>query len=392
MRRWGIWLVIVAALWGGVFSAVALRHYVRLSSVGLAVSSFCNINEQFNCDIVALSSYAAVRDIPVAGVGLLFFALQLLFGGWALMQREAARGPAAFGLVLAWGGLAPVFYLGYVMVAILATYCLSCFAMDLGVVGIIVGWLVSGIAQVRVLRERQVALAPLVTTIIMGAVGGLFLANLGLATEGAKTPPAELIQRVLAMHYQQPAQQVDFAAGKHPTWGSATPRVQILEFSDFQCPFCREAALRVKPYVAEFRDQVQVVFFHYPLDQSCNTDLQRNMHPIACLAARAGVCAQREGKFWAFHDHVFRHQPQITPDFLLQTAAQLGLDAARFQACLDDPATEAQVQEDLNVGRALHVAGTPAIFLNGRPVAQGWQHKDILRALVKAELARHEHH
>lgn len=388
MRRWGMWVVVGAALWGGVFSAIALRHYVQINSVGLSAPSFCNINEQFNCDVVAVSSYATVLGVPVAGIGLLFFALQLLFGGWALLQREAARGPAAVGLLLALLGLLPTVYLLYLMFAVLETYCVSCFAMDLGVVLIATGWAVSRIAGVSALRHRQTVLPPLVATLVFGAVGALFLVNLGLATFGVKTPPAELVQRAMQMHYAQPAQQIDFPVSTHPTWGSATPLVQILEFSDFQCPFCKEAAFRVKPMLAEFRQQVQVVFLHYPLDQSCNADLQHPMHQSACLAARAAVCAQRDGKFWEFHDHLFRNQNRLNQEFLEQTAVALGMDTARLRTCMIDPATEARIQEDLALGRALHVAGTPAIFLNGRLLSQGWQQKDVLRAFIKEELTR----
>ncbi len=389
MRRWGLWLVIIAALVGGIFSAIALRHYVSINGANLSAPSFCNINEQFNCDMVTASSYAAVADLPVSGVSLLFFAVQLLFGFWALKQRDA-RGPAAVGLGFAILALLPALYLGYVMAAILHTYCISCLMIDLSVLLVLAGWWGSG-AGLSALRQRHAIMAPIVVTLIIGAVGILFLVNLGAATSGNQRPSAQLMQRALAAHFQQPEQKVDFKLNGRPVWGADKPVLQILEFSDFQCPFCREAAFRVKPYLAEFRNQVQLVFLNYPLDQACNTDIQRPMHAFACQSARAALCAHDQGKFWAFHDAVFRDQQKITPDFLQQTAKNLGLDMGRFEICLKDPTVDARIQEDLAMGHALRISGTPAVFVNGRQLHNGWQNKEFLRAVINHELEQRSH-
>ncbi|MBI2342764.1 MAG: thioredoxin domain-containing protein [Deltaproteobacteria bacterium] len=390
MRRWGIYLVILAALGGGVLSAIALHQYVAISSVGLTTPSFCNISETFNCDIVTASSYATMFGVPTAGLALLFFAIQLLFGIWAALQRESGRGHATVGFLLGLGALIPSAWLVYVMAAILRTYCLSCLGVDLAILGIVLGWLGSRGVLIRQLTFRHIVMGPLVTILVIGAVGLLFLVNIGMATEGeGRRPSAAMIAEALQAFEQQPAQQIDIDASQHARWGAADAKVHILEISDFQCPFCKEAAFRIKPYLAEFRNDVQVTFLHYPLDSSCNPELQRSLHPMACLAARAAVCAEVAGRFWAYHDAIFHHQPQLSRTWLIEEAKRLGLDPERFGQCLDDPATDALVRRDIAIGRALQVAGTPSVYLNGRKLS-GWQSKDFLRAAVRAEIAKQQ--
>jgi protein-disulfide isomerase len=145
-------------------------------------------------------------------------------------------------------------------------------------------------------------------------------------------------------------------AANGPAKGPANAPITIVEFSDFQCPFCS----RVNPTLAQVRekygDKVRIVFRQYPLP----------FHQQAQKAAEASLCANEQGKFWEMHDAMFANQSALQVEQLKAQATQLGLNADQFNSCLDSGKHAAAVQADMKDGSAAGVNGTPAMFINGR--------------------------
>jgi protein-disulfide isomerase len=145
-------------------------------------------------------------------------------------------------------------------------------------------------------------------------------------------------------------------AATGPAKGPANAPITIVEFSDFQCPFCS----RVNPTLAQVRekygDKVRIVFRQYPLP----------FHQQAAKAAEASLCANEQGKFWEMHDALFANQSALQVEQLKEQATKLGLNAEQFNTCLDSSKHAATVQTDLKEGQAAGVNGTPAMFINGR--------------------------
>lgn len=141
-----------------------------------------------------------------------------------------------------------------------------------------------------------------------------------------------------------------------PTRGAPMAPVTIVEFSDFECPFCGRAHPLLTELMRELDGQVKVVFRHYPLSG----------HPRAMPAARAAVAAGQQGKFWEMTDLLFEHQRALEDDDLERYAQQLGLDMERFHTDLHSPETQAAVERDREEGRRLGIEGTPTFFINGR--------------------------
>jgi protein-disulfide isomerase len=139
-------------------------------------------------------------------------------------------------------------------------------------------------------------------------------------------------------------------------FGSPTAPVQIIEFSDFQCPYCGDAARTVKQLKEKFGDKVSIVFRHFPLE----------IHPAAPKASEAALCANDVGKFWEYHDKAFANQSALSPADLTKYATELGLDAAAFDACLSSGKHAADVKADMEYGTKLGIEGTPAFYVNGR--------------------------
>jgi protein-disulfide isomerase len=174
----------------------------------------------------------------------------------------------------------------------------------------------------------------------------------------------------------EPPRLIVAAAGR-PLRGKADAPVQIVEFSDFQCPYCLRAHPIVKQVLSEYGDRVSLVYRHYPLPN----------HPDARPAAEASACANEQGRFWDYHDRLFANQSRLADPDLKQHAAELGLDAQRFNDCFDRRKYEDQVDEDIDAGEAAGVSGTPAFYINGRPLS-GAQPFEAFKRIIDEELAR----
>ena len=141
-----------------------------------------------------------------------------------------------------------------------------------------------------------------------------------------------------------------------PFEGPDKAPLTVVEFSDFQCPYCAQAAPQVEALLKVFPTQLKIVFKQFPLDT----------HPQAAIAAAASVAAQRQGKFWPMHDALFASRDNLSRQNLLALAAANGLEMKQFQADLDSAAVQQAIARDMQDGNDAGVAGTPTIFLNGQ--------------------------
>ena len=144
-------------------------------------------------------------------------------------------------------------------------------------------------------------------------------------------------------------------AATGPAKGPADAKVTIVEFSDFQCPFCTRGRTTMDEVVKAYGNKVRLVFRDFPL----------SFHEHAAKAAEAGQCADEQGKFWAMHDWMFDHQDQLAADGLKKGAKEIGLDQAKFDLCLTSGRQAEKVAASLRDGQKAGVRGTPAFFVNG---------------------------
>jgi protein-disulfide isomerase len=178
---------------------------------------------------------------------------------------------------------------------------------------------------------------------------------------------------------QEPGQQVySFAVDDSPVRGAAEAPITLVVFSDFECPFCRQAGPIVDRLLEEFEGEVRLVFKHFPLA----------FHANARLAAAAAEGARQQGKFWEMHDLLFQHTGALERESLLEFAGRLGLDREKLEAALDSPQTFARIERDLAEGRRVGVNGTPTYYINGRQVLN---YKEMpLRRYIQRELVAHK--
>ena len=160
-----------------------------------------------------------------------------------------------------------------------------------------------------------------------------------------------------------------------PAKGPADAPVQIVEFSDFECPFCFQANSTIARVLETYGDRIRFVYRNYTLPN----------HPNARPAAEAAACAAEQEQFWAYHDQLFANQERLTEADLKQHAAALGLDTDTFNTCFDERRYRADVDADLAAAEAAGVTGTPAFFINGRLVS-GAQPFELFRRVIDEEL------
>jgi protein-disulfide isomerase len=179
----------------------------------------------------------------------------------------------------------------------------------------------------------------------------------------------------VAMRLEPPRVTVEIPAGA-PATGPATAKVTIVEFTDYQCPYCHRAQSVIDEVLQRYSGKVRFVHLDYPLEG----------HAEAVPAARAARCAGEQGKFWEYHRSLMARPGSLDPADLQGRAAMLELDGGRFSTCLASKKYDAAIQGELRQGMDLGVSGTPAYFVNGR-LLSGARPVEAFAELIDAELA-----
>ncbi len=167
-------------------------------------------------------------------------------------------------------------------------------------------------------------------------------------------------------------------AADGPALGPADARITIVEFSDFQCPYCKRASAVVKEVRERYPEDVRLVYKQFPLE---------TIHPQARGAAEASLCADEQDRFWDYHDKLFDNPRKLSEEDLLRYAGELELDLPRFEQCVADRAHKDVVDAHVELGRGLGVSGTPAFFVNGIMLS-GSRPVESFTELIDAELQR----
>jgi protein-disulfide isomerase len=171
---------------------------------------------------------------------------------------------------------------------------------------------------------------------------------------------------------------VDVDAGGAPSQGPASAKVVVIEFGDFECPYCGAEEPIIEQMLKDYAGRIRFVFEEFPLS---------SVHPYAELAAEAALAANAQGKFWPYHDKLYANQSALARSDLDTYASQLGLDLTRFDAALDQGTFKAAVAADVAEGTKAGVTGTPTFFINGTPVV-GAVPYSTLQGVIDKDLAK----
>jgi protein-disulfide isomerase/uncharacterized membrane protein len=390
------WTVLVAGLIGVGLALYASYQTMEIRWQGLVNPSACSVNSWINCDAAHASSSAFAFGLPVAWWGFLYYIWTICLTSWSFWRKDKG----SFGLLLGW--TSSLLALGFTLTKALAllqlkTLCLICLGMY--TVNAFLFWvfqrqlgfapkeMAQSIRKIFVSEADSLRLwRPSLLFSTLAAVifvGGLFLAK---HVEASYYDQEQLdVAAEVAEHFEREKINATIHPDA-PVWGNPNAAVTLVEFSDFQCPYCQKAAFHLRAMLWEFRDQVRLYFMNFPLDHKINRFCRGPIHKYAGLAARAAVCAQDRGKFWEFHDELFRRQQELDEEAVMSLCEEFGWSKEEFLASMNAADTYQRIRGEIERAGD-RVRSTPTLIINGRAV-EYWGHPEIVQEIVREEIRR----
>lgn len=414
------WLATFIAIGGLALAVLALIHDVGVQQKVLTGPSFCSIEGIFDCEKVAASRYSVLFGIPISAYAVLFYlclsALLLLHPARSTEQQRRLADLSALFATLSLGATIVLFAVSSLLIGSYCLYCSGLYvvsialaavclpaafgsgsaARSLGRAASAVLWFASfGLLMHREGWRRSIARVGM-TVVVAAALliyqSPILIVRHYYAPGSIDEVPAEAVGEIVGEWLKQPLQEIPLreeSSGQAFAVGPAGAPVTIVEFSDFECPFCKAASLVLKETIEPYRGSVRLFFKHFPLDQACNPLLKVPMHENACLAAEIASCAGESDPemFWVVHDAIFSEE-ELTGSALDSILAELPSETRQsINGCLAAGRARERLKEDIDLGLALQVRGTPAIYVNGRklPHSDKITLEAVLRYLLKPE-------
>lgn len=183
----------------------------------------------------------------------------------------------------------------------------------------------------------------------------IYVGRIGFLLKTGQITPAELFGQT-TVNKEDLIDRETMATTDDPSQGELDAPIVIVEFSDFQCPFCGQAYPVMKQLIENYGDKILYIYRDFPVVAT---------HPQAVLGALAGACAHEQGNFWGMHDLIFENQAELSEAAVKRYAVQLGLNGLQFSSCIDSKKYLSEVQDDLQSGFDAGVRATPTFFING---------------------------
>jgi protein-disulfide isomerase/uncharacterized membrane protein len=343
-------------------------------------ASICNISDAINCENVARSPYSVVLGLPVSAWGILAY---LTIGGLVLSGLARRRihdtWPCGILFWLFTGAVAASIALGIISATRIDSLCIYC----VGLYAVSLALFADGFALLRNAGVGPVAaLVADLRALLAKPAAGLAVALLAAALVAGP-------MLAMPVYWESPgwSELPRLPSGVdddgHHWIGAETPILSVVEFSDYECPYCRTAHRAARALAAEYPDEVRLIHRHLPLDQACNPIIRRPFHRRACEFARAAECAGDQAMFWQMNDALFAAQDTAAAADVDvgNLAVRVGLDRSAFNDCMVGGRVPASIRADLEAALEKRVEGTPTFFI-GTTIFTGNLPPDALRSGV----------
>jgi uncharacterized membrane protein/predicted DsbA family dithiol-disulfide isomerase len=407
-----LFLVLVLSIAGVVVSAYLVRDHLAVYSGGVAEGLLCGAagradlaGGRFDCGQVAAHESSWLLGWPVAVWGLGYFIVVTALAVLAIILRGPDRkAVCAWGAILCTLGFFFDLYLGFIMVMHIGSICLNCVATyAINLLLAILFWRLGRGLKVPLSLSR---LFPSVRALIRGddaayycgvtKSGVLALTALAVSVSWYRVH-GDLSQirewgeketdRFLAKLGTPPDVDMARFAGQ-PTVGPADARLSVVLAGDFQCNFCRSLANHVERLRKAAPDRIRLVFVNSPISSLCNSAIGDVGHVDACWLAEVGECAAAQGKFWDYHDLLYKNIPhaQVSKTNVERRFSEIGLDADRFRVCMESGVGKAAVTADIALCGELGLTATPSIVINGylkRGSFFPWMLDRVIRTMLR---------
>lgn len=385
---------------GFIVSAILLWQHYRITYLDFQGQSFCSINEWVNCDVVTSSPYSKIGLIPVSFLAVLFFTFIGFHLIRTVLKSKSSPGSLFLCFYLSFFGVLASLLMAYFSFVKVGALCILC--VSLYVIHFLLFIFFPKAIDQKITSLFSFKFPPrfwlhFVSWILFLGLGVFVFQTLAHEAWLKKIQRQKAQEQKRASENAQPitleeAVKSHFASsptplnvGDAPFEGNPKAPLQIVTFSDFQCPFCQVAALELKEMLKPYGDKVVFYYMNNPLDQSCNPYIHFAMHPFACMAAKAALCAQSKNKFWTMHDLLFENQKSLSANKIKELAKKSGLTSSEINQCLDSIELDKKIKDTIELGKTVGVSGTPTVFVNGRKLSI-WRHPQFLQAVLNQEL------
>lgn len=371
-----VWPLAVALLGlaGAVVSTLSTLDHIGYRFSGGDSNGFCAAIVESGCASAHASDTAEVFGIPISMPGTAFYGAMALAGlGMAWLRRR--RNPQARDDgSLAWVpaavfafGLGSIGYSAWLASVLyrLGQFCPFCFMMycvNAGLVATGAVWAWPGLR-----RPRDAVRGVVIPGVVLGGLVVLLLAmTVPMYLGGLRSLPKPVPVAPKGEKVAPPRPNGLALPDRVPMRGWVTAPATIVEFSDLECPYCAVMHHTLSDLFQRMGpDRLNLRYVNYPLDTACNCHVTACLHKTACQAAKAGICAAREGRFWEYSDLLYRNRTRHQPDDLAAYAREVGISTDRFFACMSDPRTDQELLEDIETAHAVGVKATPTVVING---------------------------
>lgn len=373
----GLLLVLLAV---GVFAGglMTWHHDVQLYGGQQVELVGCQESTLVSCDVVNTSAWSELLGVPIATLGIPFYLTMMALAFLAIRGRDEARALLMAGGVFATGYSVFLAYISLHELNYVCLWCMRLYAINLSL--LLLPWV--GGRPPKPSVDFIGGLAGVYVALLIASVGGEHAYRSSINHSSGVAVSSTAVQFDQDPTGPAPALsfQVTTEDGNARTltlepddaWaGNKDAQVAVVMFADLECPFCKRTSAEVGRLMQTYGDRVLFVFKHFPMDPTCNAGVKNKLHRSACVAARAAVCAQRQGRFWAFHDLAYKNQHQLGDDALRAYAVEVGVNGDPFDTCMRSTEADAVVKGDAAAGAQLDIHGTPRIFINGKLYRSG---------------------
>lgn len=382
------WAVGLLTAVGLIFALLLLHLDYQVRFVPDFVPA-CNIGAHFDCSVVAKSSYAFFGGLPVAAWGITGYLLVLFF--MAFNYREQIYAPLGLIYLLFSGVSLYYFAVSKLQLNAFCLYCLCTYLINW------INTLILGVFWIMKRKElplwdgfktplkspRQLGTYLLTAALVLGLSSCLFDKNSAAnnnAESAAPSAAASTAAEPLGTVYPNGRFDVKSLAARA---GATDGAVTMILYSDYECPYCAEFEVSVEKALKEFKN-LELIRKEYPLDQTCNANMSRQLHPVACQAAYFAKCAGKQGKFWEAAELLHKNYRYLSDSSMANFAQLLKLDDTQLKSCMASDEVKEAVVADIQEGRQDGVSGTPGFMINGRKYSGALPYPQLRQILIDA--------
>lgn len=367
----------------GIGAAVYLTQlYHSLQDGTAGFKSLCNLGKGMNCSSVALSKWAELAPgFPLSSFVAGWFLAILIIGLLARLDGWKKTAIHAGVLMTGFSSLYSLILL-IVMLFVIHNVCAFCLVIDFVNFALFaIFWSIyskKGPLWGGIDSSKRGAIAGIIgVSIFIFVVVTKPMSGEGPSTSDIQYAVNQILER---------APDTLTIDDQVQSMGPANAPITIVEFSDFECPFCKRGAGILHMLQERYPNDIRIVFKNFPLDMSCNRIIDHPMHKNSCALAKIALCAQAKGKFQGVYEKAFDEQETLKPETVLTVGESLGLSEAELKTCMESEATKAALNRDIEEGIRLKVEATPTMFVNGKKIEtllpiEGWE--KIIQALKK---------